>query len=102
MTRLQDDHYNITPLSRYDNRCRHLRAEQIQEKMASGVPHVIRFRLEAGVEPFQDLVFGWNRHEVAQVGSVVTALYHFRRIRSDIHSYKGKVVLHLTILSVFF
>lgn len=52
---------------RYDNRCRHLQAKQVQEKLAQGVPHVIRFRLEAGVEPFQDLVFGWNHHEVAQV-----------------------------------
>ncbi|XP_078131843.1 nondiscriminating glutamyl-tRNA synthetase EARS2, mitochondrial isoform X2 [Sander vitreus] len=52
---------------RYDNRCRHLRAEQVQEKLAQGVPHVIRFRLEAGVEPFQDLIFGRNYHEVAQV-----------------------------------
>ncbi|KAF7662362.1 hypothetical protein LDENG_00237350 [Lucifuga dentata] len=52
---------------RYDNRCRHLRADQVQGKLAHGTPHVIRFRLEEGVEPFQDLIFGWNRHEVAQV-----------------------------------
>ncbi|XP_042340547.1 probable glutamate--tRNA ligase, mitochondrial isoform X2 [Plectropomus leopardus] len=52
---------------RYDNRCRHLRAEQVQEKLDQGVPHVIRFRLEAGVEPFQDLIFGRYHHDVAQV-----------------------------------
>ncbi|XP_026214874.1 probable glutamate--tRNA ligase, mitochondrial isoform X2 [Anabas testudineus] len=52
---------------RYDNRCRHLRADQVHEKLANEVPHVIRFRLEVGVEPFQDLIFGWNRHEVAEV-----------------------------------
>ncbi|KAM8773162.1 nondiscriminating glutamyl-tRNA synthetase EARS2, mitochondrial [Acanthopagrus schlegelii] len=52
---------------RYDNRCSHLRAEQVHEKLAQGVPHVIRFRLEEGAEPFQDLVFGLNHHEVAQV-----------------------------------
>lgn len=52
---------------RYDNRCRHLQAKQVEEKMAQGLPHVIRFRLEAGVEPFQDLIFGWKRHEVAEV-----------------------------------
>ncbi|XP_015249496.1 PREDICTED: probable glutamate--tRNA ligase, mitochondrial [Cyprinodon variegatus] len=52
---------------RYDNRCRHLKAEQVQEKLAQGAPHVIRFRLEAGVKPFQDLIFGLNRHDVAQV-----------------------------------
>ncbi|XP_012710100.2 probable glutamate--tRNA ligase, mitochondrial [Fundulus heteroclitus] len=52
---------------RYDNRCRHLRADQVQEMLAKGAPHVIRFRLEASGEPFQDLIFGWNHHEVAQV-----------------------------------
>lgn len=54
-------------LTRYDNRCRHLRADQVQGKLAQGAPHVIRFRLQEGVEPFQDLIFGWTRHEVAQV-----------------------------------
>ncbi|XP_070844015.1 nondiscriminating glutamyl-tRNA synthetase EARS2, mitochondrial isoform X2 [Chaetodon trifascialis] len=52
---------------RYDNRCRHLKAQQVQDKLAQGAPRVIRFRLEEGVEPFQDLVFGWNHHDVAQV-----------------------------------
>uniref|UniRef100_A0A672YG23 Nondiscriminating glutamyl-tRNA synthetase EARS2, mitochondrial n=1 Tax=Sphaeramia orbicularis TaxID=375764 RepID=A0A672YG23_9TELE len=52
---------------RYDNRCRHLQADQVQERLAQGLTHVIRFRLEEGVEPFQDMIFGWNRHEVAQV-----------------------------------
>nr|XP_020499989.1 probable glutamate--tRNA ligase, mitochondrial [Labrus bergylta] len=52
---------------RYDNRCRHLKAQQVQEKLDEGVAHVIRFRLAEGVEPFQDMVFGWTHHEVAQV-----------------------------------
>ncbi|XP_056136664.1 probable glutamate--tRNA ligase, mitochondrial [Lampris incognitus] len=52
---------------RYDNRCRHLKADQVQEKLTQGVPHVIRFCLEGEVEPFKDLIFGWNRHDVAQV-----------------------------------
>ncbi|XP_029950308.1 nondiscriminating glutamyl-tRNA synthetase EARS2, mitochondrial isoform X2 [Salarias fasciatus] len=77
---------------RYDNRCRHLRPEQVQEKLAQGVPHVIRFRLEEGVEPFQDLVFGLNRHEVAQVEGdpvVIKAdgfpTYHLANIVDDHH-----------------
>ncbi|XP_068176743.1 nondiscriminating glutamyl-tRNA synthetase EARS2, mitochondrial [Antennarius striatus] len=52
---------------RYDNRCRHLQAEQVQEKLAQGIPHAVRFRLESGVEPLQDLVFGWTHHDVAKV-----------------------------------
>lgn len=61
-------------LLRYDNRCRHLREQQVQEKLAQGLPHVIRFRLETGVEPFQDLVFGRTHHEVAQVVSFITSV----------------------------
>ncbi|XP_034447420.1 probable glutamate--tRNA ligase, mitochondrial [Hippoglossus hippoglossus] len=77
---------------RYDNRCRHLRADQVQEKLDQGTSHVVRFRLEAGVEPFQDLIFGWNRHEVAQVEGdpvVIKAdgfpTYHLANIVDDHH-----------------
>ncbi|XP_019717455.1 nondiscriminating glutamyl-tRNA synthetase EARS2, mitochondrial [Hippocampus comes] len=77
---------------RYDNRCRHLRGEQVQEKLAQAAPHVIRFRLEEGVESFQDLIFGWNRHEVAQVEGdpvVIKAdgfpTYHLANIVDDHH-----------------
>ncbi|XP_034543811.1 probable glutamate--tRNA ligase, mitochondrial [Notolabrus celidotus] len=77
---------------RYDNRCRHLKAQQVQEKLAQSVPHVIRFRLEEGVEPFQDMVFGWNHHEVAQVEGdpvVIKAdgfpTYHLANIVDDHH-----------------
>ncbi|XP_030636415.1 nondiscriminating glutamyl-tRNA synthetase EARS2, mitochondrial [Chanos chanos] len=52
---------------RYDNRCRHLRAEQVKERLAQGAPYVIRFKLDPGAEPFEDLVFGLNHHDVAQV-----------------------------------
>lgn len=52
---------------RYDNRCRHLTPSQVQEKLAHGLPYATRFRLEEGVEPFQDLVCGWTKHEVAAV-----------------------------------
>ncbi|XP_029281383.1 nondiscriminating glutamyl-tRNA synthetase EARS2, mitochondrial isoform X2 [Cottoperca gobio] len=77
---------------RYDNRCRHIRAEQVQEKLARGVPHVIRFRLEEGVEPFQDLIFGRSHHDVAQVEGdpvVIKAdgfpTYHLANIVDDHH-----------------
>lgn len=84
---------------RYDNRCRHLRANQVQEKLAQGASYVIRFRLEEGVEPFQDLIFGWNRHEVAQVEGdpvVIKAdgfpTYHLANIVDD-HYMKVSHVL---------
>uniref|UniRef100_A0A8D2PMF8 Glutamyl-tRNA synthetase 2, mitochondrial n=2 Tax=Zosteropidae TaxID=36297 RepID=A0A8D2PMF8_ZOSLA len=52
---------------RYDNRCRHLTPAEVAQKLSQGLDCVIRFRLEKGVEPFQDLVYGWNKHEVAEV-----------------------------------
>ncbi|CAL8330802.1 unnamed protein product [Lota lota] len=77
---------------RYDNRCRHLRAEQVQEKLSLGGPYVIRFRLQSGVEPFQDLIFGWNHHEVAQVEGDPVVMkadgfptYHLANVVDDHH-----------------
>ncbi|XP_067296528.1 nondiscriminating glutamyl-tRNA synthetase EARS2, mitochondrial isoform X2 [Pseudorasbora parva] len=77
---------------RYDNRCRHLRPEQVQEKLALGTPHVVRFRLAVGAEPFQDLVFGWTRHEVAAVEGDPVILkadgfptYHLASVVDDHH-----------------
>ncbi|XP_030067987.1 nondiscriminating glutamyl-tRNA synthetase EARS2, mitochondrial [Microcaecilia unicolor] len=52
---------------RYDNRCRHLTPQQTEEKLVQKSPFVIRFQLEQGVEPFQDLIYGCHRHEVASV-----------------------------------
>uniref|UniRef100_A0A8C7IUZ4 Nondiscriminating glutamyl-tRNA synthetase EARS2, mitochondrial n=1 Tax=Oncorhynchus kisutch TaxID=8019 RepID=A0A8C7IUZ4_ONCKI len=84
---------------RYDNRCRHLRPDQLEEKLDQKVPHVIRFRLESGVEPFNDLVFGWNRHEVAQVEGDPVVLkadgfptYHLANVVDD-HLMKVSHVL---------
>uniref|UniRef100_A0A8C6U3D0 Nondiscriminating glutamyl-tRNA synthetase EARS2, mitochondrial n=1 Tax=Neogobius melanostomus TaxID=47308 RepID=A0A8C6U3D0_9GOBI len=64
---------------RYDNRCRHLQAAHVEQ------------RLE-GAEPFHDLVFGWTRHEVAQVEGDPVILkadgfptYHLANIVDDHH-----------------
>ncbi|XP_028828082.1 nondiscriminating glutamyl-tRNA synthetase EARS2, mitochondrial isoform X2 [Denticeps clupeoides] len=77
---------------RYDNRCRHLRPEQVAEKLARGAAHAIRFKLQPGVKPYEDLVFGWNRHEVADVeGDPVIVkgdgfpTYHLANVVDDHH-----------------
>uniref|UniRef100_A0A6I8RT59 Glutamyl/glutaminyl-tRNA synthetase class Ib catalytic domain-containing protein n=1 Tax=Xenopus tropicalis TaxID=8364 RepID=A0A6I8RT59_XENTR len=44
---------------RYDNRCRHLTPKQVEEKLSRNSPFVIRFFLQEGAQPFQDLVYGW-------------------------------------------
>ncbi|EHB13184.1 Putative glutamyl-tRNA synthetase, mitochondrial [Heterocephalus glaber] len=52
---------------RYDNRCRDLSQKQVAQKLATNPKPAIRFRLEEEAPAFQDLVFGWNRHQVASV-----------------------------------
>ncbi|KAM8777375.1 nondiscriminating glutamyl-tRNA synthetase EARS2, mitochondrial [Rhynchonycteris naso] len=52
---------------RYDNRCRTLSQEQVARKWATDPKPAIRFRLEEEAPAFQDLVYGWTRHEVASV-----------------------------------
>ncbi|XP_068003510.1 nondiscriminating glutamyl-tRNA synthetase EARS2, mitochondrial [Melanerpes formicivorus] len=77
---------------RYDNRCRHLTPTEVAEKLSQGLAWVVRFRLEQGVEPFQDLVYGWNRHEVAEVEGDPVILkgdgfptYHLANVVDDHH-----------------
>ncbi|XP_036316148.1 probable glutamate--tRNA ligase, mitochondrial isoform X2 [Pipistrellus kuhlii] len=52
---------------RYDNRCRNLSQKQVAEKLAKDPRPAIRFRLQEEAPAFEDLVYGWNRHEVASV-----------------------------------
>ncbi|XP_037671196.1 probable glutamate--tRNA ligase, mitochondrial isoform X2 [Choloepus didactylus] len=52
---------------RYDNRCRNLSQEQVAQRLARDPKPAIRFRLEEEAPAFQDLVYGWNRHEVASI-----------------------------------
>ncbi|KAM5228261.1 nondiscriminating glutamyl-tRNA synthetase EARS2, mitochondrial [Ctenodactylus gundi] len=52
---------------RYDNRCRNLSQAQVAQKLATNPKPAIRFRLEEQAPAFQDLVYGWTRHEVASV-----------------------------------
>ncbi|NWR76165.1 SYEM protein, partial [Centropus unirufus] len=75
-----------------DNRCRHLTPAEVEEKLSQGLSWVLRFRLEKGVEPFQDLVYGWNRHEVADVEGDPVILkgdgfptYHLASVVDDHH-----------------
>ena len=53
--------------NRYDNRCRNLSQGQVAQKLATGPKPAIRFRLDGEAPAFQDMVYGWNRHEVASV-----------------------------------
>ncbi|KAM9454931.1 nondiscriminating glutamyl-tRNA synthetase EARS2, mitochondrial isoform 2-T2 [Clarias gariepinus] len=77
---------------RYDNRCRHLHGDQVQENLSQGKPHAVRFHLHAEAEPFEDLVFGWTGHAVGEVEGDPVILksdgfptYHLACVVDDAH-----------------
>uniref|UniRef100_F6W321 Nondiscriminating glutamyl-tRNA synthetase EARS2, mitochondrial n=1 Tax=Xenopus tropicalis TaxID=8364 RepID=F6W321_XENTR len=77
---------------RYDNRCRHLTPKQVEEKLSRNSPFVIRFFLQEGAQPFQDLVYGWTQHDVASVEGDPVILkgdgfptYHLANVVDDHH-----------------
>lgn len=56
--RLEELHAN-DPTAKYDGHCAHLSQEEIDEKLAAGVPYVIRQRIpQEGTTTFSDAVFG--------------------------------------------
>lgn len=56
--RLEELHAN-DPTAKYDGHCAHLSQEEIDEKLAAGVPYVIRQRIpQEGTTTFSDVVFG--------------------------------------------
>lgn len=64
----------------------------MEQRLSQGLSHVIRFRLQEGAEAFHDLVFGWTRHDVAQVEGDPVILkadgfptYHLANIVDDHH-----------------
>lgn len=87
-------HAVIGPLlpNSYDNRCRNLSQRQVAQKLASDPKPAIRFRLDEEAPAFQDLVYGWNRHEVASVEGDPVVLksdgfptYHLACVVDDHH-----------------
>ncbi|XP_006071235.4 probable glutamate--tRNA ligase, mitochondrial isoform X2 [Bubalus bubalis] len=77
---------------RYDNRCRSLSQAQVAQKLATDPKPAIRFRLEGEAPAFNDLVYGWNRHEVASVEGDPVILksdgfptYHLASVVDDHH-----------------
>ncbi|KAJ8391833.1 hypothetical protein AAFF_G00084490 [Aldrovandia affinis] len=96
---LKKDALRSRQTPRYDNRCRHLHPDQVAEKLGQRQAHVVRFRLQEGVEPFQDMVFGWNRHEVATVEGDPIIMkadgfptYHLANVVDDHHMQVSHVL----------
>lgn len=53
----------------YDRNCRHLTAEEVKEKLAKGLPHVIRLKVPMeGVTKFHDRILGdieWKNEDIS-------------------------------------
>lgn len=79
---------------RYDNKCRHLTPEEVEDKMNENVPHVIRFKYEPLTSPWTDLVYGVmhekNVGEALEGDFIVMKsdgypTYHFANVVDDHH-----------------
>ena len=54
---------------RYDGRCLSLSPSEIQERLSSKLPYVLRFKLTPGELAFKDLIYGDNSIDVAKIES---------------------------------
>ncbi|GAB1597485.1 probable glutamate--tRNA ligase, mitochondrial [Argonauta hians] len=75
---------------KYDNKCRHLTQKEIDEKLNDNIPHVIRFKLKADQEPWEDVVYGQIFNDIALVEgdpilmkSDLFPTYHFANVVDD-------------------
>lgn len=77
-------------IPKYDNKCRHLPRDVVEEKLQHGVPFAIRFKLQQLTEPFEDLVYGKISYNVANhegdpviIKSDGFPTYHFANVVDD-------------------
>ncbi|XP_005101419.1 probable glutamate--tRNA ligase, mitochondrial [Aplysia californica] len=76
--------------SKYDNRCRSLSQEKVQELMSKGTPYVIRLKLEPTPDPWDDMIKGPTSHNIADIEGDPILLksdgfptYHFANVVDD-------------------
>ena len=76
--------------NKYDRKCYHLHPDEVEEKLASGVPHTIRFLLSPEMQKLDDIVYGEFSHDVfATEGDPVIVksdgfpTYHFANVVDD-------------------
>ncbi len=75
---------------KYDNKCRYLSPEEVEEKMAAKEPYTIRFKLEGECKPWKDLVYGKISQNVVEtegdpilIKSDGFPTYHFANVVDD-------------------
>lgn len=75
---------------KYDNKCRHLTAKQIDELVSKSTPFCIRFKLDDFEEPLNDLIYGPVYHNVSNTEGDPVIMksdkfptYHFANVVDD-------------------
>ncbi|XP_022097714.1 probable glutamate--tRNA ligase, mitochondrial isoform X2 [Acanthaster planci] len=75
---------------RYDNKCRHIPQQEMQDLLHSGKPSVVRFKLEPDGESFEDLVYGKTSHDTFLIEGDPVLIksdgyptYHFANVVDD-------------------
>nr|CAB3240518.1 probable glutamate--tRNA ligase, mitochondrial [Phallusia mammillata] len=53
--------------TRYDNRCRHLSKDKVQQQMEMGIPYVIRLKLPEETEFIEDMLHGKVGYNISQL-----------------------------------
>ncbi|EDW73325.1 uncharacterized protein Dwil_GK17488 [Drosophila willistoni] len=77
-------------IPRYDNKCRHLKPDEVQQLLDKGQDHCIRFKLEEHEDPLDDLIYGQVQHNVSEnegdpviMKSDQYPTYHFANVVDD-------------------
>ncbi|KAI4498661.1 hypothetical protein M0802_006128 [Mischocyttarus mexicanus] len=75
---------------KYDNKCRHFTEEEVNEKLRSGIPYCIRFKLSPNVEEFDDMIYGHVAHDITTIEGDPVIMksdgyptYHFANVIDD-------------------
>ncbi|EFA03776.2 putative glutamate--tRNA ligase, mitochondrial-like Protein [Tribolium castaneum] len=96
---LRREAIRIREIPKYDNRCRSLKPEEVEEKLAQGIQSCVRFKLAPGVQNYADLIYGSLNYDVAAnegdpviVKSDGFPTYHFANVVDD-HLMKVSHVL---------
>ncbi|VVD02432.1 unnamed protein product [Leptidea sinapis] len=87
---LKRDSMKRQQVPKYDNRCRTLTDDAVKEKIISGTPYCIRFKLTSDCQSFEDLIFGGIAYDVSlNEGDPVLMksdgfpTYHFANVVDD-------------------
>lgn len=77
-------------IPKYDNKCRHLKKEEIEKRLRQDEKHCVRFKLTTGCETFEDMIYGNIAYDVAlNEGDPVIMksdgypTYHFANVVDD-------------------